>query len=150
MFGGSRRRRSRTRGNTAAPAPLLGNETLEIDFDWPDWSEAGTIQPEPQLMCTYVDNMQLQTLVLSAVGLQQAVADSGGGLLWGAWVVPAWTESTSSMLEDRMRLLITGLYARARTLDDFYQSLEILGAMEDSPRGKILLDASELPHLRVL
>lgn len=132
------------------PAPLLGNETLEIDFDWPDWSEAGTIQSEPQLMCTYVDNMQLQTLVFSAVGLQQAVADSGGGLLWGAWVVPAWTESTSSMLEDRMRLLITGLYARARTLDDFYQSLEILGAMEDSPHGKILLDASELPYLRVL
>lgn len=101
-------------------------------------------------MCTYVDNMQLQTLVFSAGGLQQAVAESGGGLLWGAWVVPAWAESTPFMLEDRMRFLITDLYARAGNLDDFYQSLEILGAMEDSPRGEILLGAPTGPYLRAL
>ena len=123
---------------------------LEIDFDWTDWSEAETIQPEPQLMCTYIDNMQLQTLVFSAAGLQQVVADSGGGLLWGAWVVPEWTDSTQAILEARMRLLINDLHARARTIDDFYQSLEILGAMEDSPRGEILLSANEQPYLQAL
>lgn len=147
MFGDSRRWLSR-RGNTAAT--FHRQEALEIDFDWPDWSEAETIQSEPQLMCTYVDNMQLQTLVFSAVGLQRSVLDSGGGLLWGAWVIPAWTETTSSTLEDKMRLLISDLHTRARTIDDFYQSLEILGAMEDSPRGEILLSANEKPYLQAL
>jgi hypothetical protein len=123
---------------------------LEIDFDWTDWSEVETIQPEPQLMCTYIDNMQLQTLVFSAAGLQRVVADSGGGLLWGAWVVPEWTGSTRSILEAKMRLLINDLHARARTIDDFYQSLEILGAMEDSPRGEILLGATTRPYLQAL
>lgn len=148
MFGSRSRRWLPTRGNTAAT--FHRQETLEIDFDWPDWSETETIQSEPQLMCTYIDNMQLQTLVFSAVGLQQAVVDSGGGLLWGAWVIPAWTETTSSTLEDKMRLLISDLHARASTLDDFYQSLEILGAMEDSPRGEILLSANAQPYLQVL
>ncbi|MGL3806135.1 hypothetical protein ACSYDW_08570 [Paeniglutamicibacter sp. R2-26] len=147
MFGGSRRWSPR-RGNTTAT--FHRQETLEIDFDWPDWSEAETIQSEPQLMCTYVDNMQLQTLVFSAVGLQQAVLDSSGGLLWGTWVIPAWTETTSSTLEDKMRQLISDLHSRAHAIDDFYQSLEILGAMENSPRGEILLSASEKPYLQAL
>lgn len=51
---------------------------LEINFDWPDWSESEVRQSEPQLLCTYVNNMQLQTLVFSADGLQQVVATSGG------------------------------------------------------------------------
>ena len=101
-------------------------------------------------MCTYVDNVQLQTLVFSAAGLQQVVADSGGGLLWGAWVVPEWTESTASMLEARMRLLINDLHARARMIDDFYRSLEIMGAVEESSRGEILLGAATRPYLRAL
>lgn len=120
---------------------------LEIDFDWTDWSETETIQSEPQLMCTYVNNMQLQTLVFSTAGLHQVVADSDGGLLWGAWVAPEWTESTQSHLETKMRLLVQDLHARAGNIDDFYQSLEILGVMEDSPRNEILLANPTEPYL---
>jgi hypothetical protein len=129
---------------------LGGYKMLEINFDWPDWSEAEVNQSEPQLLCTYVNNMQLQTLVFSADGLQQVVATSGGGLLWGAWVVPEWTESTQSTLETKMRLLITDLHTSAGTSHDFYLSLEILGVMEDSPRGEILLGDTEGPYLQAL
>ena len=120
---------------------------LEIEFDWPDWSEAEIEQSEPQLLCTYVNNTQVQTLVFSAAGFQQVMADSAGGLLWGAWVVPEWAESLCNTVETEMRNQITALQARARTDDEFYQSLELLGAVEDSPRGKLLLSASDLPFL---
>lgn len=123
---------------------------LEIEFDWPDWSESQINQPEPQLMCTYVNNMQLQTLIFSSDGLKKAVESSGGGMLWGAWVVPEWAESVCATLEDRMRLLITDLHTCAATSQEFYQSLEILGVMEDSPRGEILLSDTERPYLQAL
>lgn len=123
---------------------------LEIGFDWPDWSESEVLQSEPQLLCTYVNNMQLQTLVFSADGLQQVVTTSGGGLLWGAWVIPDWTESTQSTLETKMRVLITDLHTSAGTSHDFYLSLEILGVMEDSPRAEILLSDTEGPYLQAL
>jgi hypothetical protein len=123
---------------------------LEIDFDWPDWTESQISQSEPQLLCTYVNNMQLQTLIFSADGLQQVVADTGGGLLWGAWVIPDWTESTQSTLENKMRVLVTDLHTSAGTSHDFYLSLEILGVMEDSPRGEILLGDTEGPYLQAL
>ncbi|GAA5227046.1 hypothetical protein [Paeniglutamicibacter antarcticus] len=123
---------------------------LEIGFDWTDWSESEVLQSEPQLLCTYVNNMQLQTLVFSADGLQQVVNTSGGGLLWGAWVIPDWTESTQSTLETKMRVLITDLHTSAGTSHDFYLSLEILGVMEDSPRAEILLSDTEGPYLQAL
>lgn len=123
---------------------------LEITFDWPDWSESAVSQSEPQLLCTYVNNMQLQTLIFSADALQRVVADTGGGLLWGAWVIPDWTESTQTTLETKMRVLVTDLHARADTGHDFYLSLEILGVMEDSPRAEILLGDTEGPYLQAL
>lgn len=123
---------------------------LEIGFDWPDWSESQIVQPEPQLMCTYVNNMQLQTLIFSSDGLRKAVESSSGGLLWGAWVVPEWSESVCATLEDKMRVLVTDLHTCAAASEEFYQSLEILGVMEDSPRGEILLSDTERPYLQAL
>lgn len=137
--------------NTMAPdRPNRYPRVLEISFDWPDWDTHRLDQDEPQLLCSYVNDLQLQTLVYSASGLTRAVLEHGGGLLWGAWVVPAWHAATATDIETKMRERITELHRLAENDQEFYQSLEILGILEDSARNAMLLRYPTAPFTELL
>ncbi|WP_146111866.1 hypothetical protein [Arthrobacter sp. MYb227] len=135
---------------SAPERPKQYPDVLAIDFDWPDYAADRLDQDEPQLLCSYVNNMQLQTLVYSAPELTRAVFEHGGGLLWGAWVVPAWTASTITDIEAKMRERMTELHRLAEHDQEFYQSLEILGVVEDSVRNAMTLRHAAAPFIEVL
>ncbi|WP_194943733.1 hypothetical protein [Glutamicibacter halophytocola] len=120
-----------------------------IEFDWPDWDDGRELQEEPQLLCTYVDGVQVQNLVYSTTGLQAELDKGQGGLLWGTIIVPSLKNGVDTTVESNIREIVEQLSKRATSLSELYQSLEMIGIVEDSPRSSIMLKHPLKPYLSV-
>ncbi|WP_349931872.1 hypothetical protein ABNP34_16235 (plasmid) [Glutamicibacter mishrai] len=120
-----------------------------IEFDWPDWDYDRELQEEPQLLCTYVDGVQVQNLVYSTTGLQAELDKGQGGVLWGTIIVPSLQNGVDTTVESNMREIVEQLSRLATSLSELYQSLEMIGVVEESPRNSLMLKHPLEPYLAV-
>lgn len=118
-------------------------------FNWPDFDDTKIVQDDPQLVCAYVDNIQVQILVYTRQSLLDSIGDAELGPVWGAFVVPEWNEATQRSVEERITSIIEVLVAASADWDEALANLNVLGVVEGSKMFEIVSRDNFSPVLRV-